>query len=46
MFRARIIRVGILFAIAAAGTTSCGKTKFTQPNPQTDVVAVQGFERF
>ena len=46
MFRARLIRAGILFAVAAAGTTSCGKTQFTQPNLKTDVVAVQGFERF
>jgi len=46
MFRARLIRAGILFAVAAAGTTSCGKTQFTQPNLKTDVVSVQGFERF
>jgi len=46
MFRARLIRAGILFAIAAAGTTSCGKTQFTQPNLKTDVVSVQAFERF
>src|SRR5882672_4066399 len=46
MFRARFIRAGILFAIAAAGTTSCGQTKFTQPNLKTDVIAVRGFERF
>lgn len=46
MFRAGTVRAGILFAIAAAGTISCGETKFTQPNPKTDVVSVQGFERF
>lgn len=46
MFRARIVRAGILFAIAAAGTISCGQTKFTQPNPKSDIVAVRGFERF
>jgi hypothetical protein len=46
MFRARFIRAGILFAMAAAGTISCGETKFTQPNPKGDVVAVQAFERF
>ncbi len=46
MFRARLIRAGILFAVAAAGTTSCGKTQFTQPNLKTDVVAVQAFEQF
>lgn len=46
MFRARFIRAGILFAMAAAGTISCGETKFTQPNPKGDVVAVRAFERF
>jgi hypothetical protein len=46
MFRARFIRAGILFAIAAAGTTSCGDNKFTEPGLQRDVVAVRGFERF
>ena len=46
MFRARTVRAGILFAIAAAGTISCGETKFTQPNLKTDVIAVRGFERF
>jgi hypothetical protein len=46
MFRARLIRAGILFAVAAAGTTSCGKTQFTQPNLKTGVVSVQGFEQY
>ncbi len=46
MFRAGIVRAGILIAIAAAGTISCGKSKLTQPNPKSDVVAVRGFERF
>jgi hypothetical protein len=46
MLRARLIRVGILFAVAVAGTTSCGETKFTQPDLKGDVVSVKGFERF
>ena len=46
MFRARLIRAGILFAVAAAGTTSCGKTQFTQPGLKTDVLSVQGFEQY
>ena len=46
MFRARLIRAGILFAVAAAGTVSCGKTKFTQPNLKSDVVAVRAAEQF
>jgi len=46
MFRARTVRAGILFAIAAAGTISCGESKFTQPNPNSEIVAVQAFERF
>jgi hypothetical protein len=46
MFRARIVRAGVLFAIAAAGTISCGETKFTQPNPKSEIISVRANERF
>ena len=46
MFRAGIVRAGILFAIAAAGTISCGETKLTKPNPKSDIVAIRAFEQF
>ncbi len=46
MFPTKSIRAGILFAIAAASTLSCGETQFTEPNPKTDVVAVRTFEHY
>lgn len=46
MNSSKSIRAGILIAIATAGSLSCGETEFTQPNPSSEVTAVQGFERF
>jgi hypothetical protein len=47
MISSKSIRAGILVAIAAAGSFSCGgETEFTQPNPQSDIVAVQTSEIF
>jgi hypothetical protein len=47
MISSKSIRAGILVAIAAAGSFSCGgETEFTQPNPQSDIVAVQASEVF
>jgi Ethylbenzene dehydrogenase len=48
MVPTRSIRVGILFAVAAAAasTVSCGKTKLTEPNPISNIVSVGGFEAF
>jgi len=46
MISGKSFRVGIVFAIAAASTISCGETKLTQPNLLSDVVAVQTFENF
>lgn len=46
MVSGKSLRVGILFAIAAASTISCGETKFTQPNLHSDLVAVRAIEQF
>jgi len=46
MVSGKSLRVGILFAIAAASTISCGDTKFTQPGLHSDLVAVRAIENF
>jgi len=46
MIRAKFIRAGVLFAVAAAGTMSCGQNKFTQPSLLTGIVSVRANERF
>lgn len=46
MLHVKWLRAGVLFAIAAAGSISCGETSPTVPNPKTGVVAVQASEQF
>ena len=46
MLSTKSIRAGILIVVATAGTLSCGETEFTEPNPSSEIVAVQGWEQF
>lgn len=46
MIHVKWLRAGILFAIAAAGSISCGETSPTVPNPKTGVIAVPASEQF
>jgi hypothetical protein len=46
MISSKSIRAGIFVAIAAAGSLSCGETEFTQPDLQSEIVAVRASERF
>jgi hypothetical protein len=46
MLHVKWLRAGILFAIAAAGSISCGETSPTVPNPKTGVIAVPASEQF
>ena len=45
MSRARLIRAGILFVVAAAAST-CGENSVTVPNPKSGIVAVPASEQF
>ncbi len=42
----RFVRTGILCAVLAATTLSCGETQPTEPNPVSDIIAVKGNEQF
>lgn len=46
MIRVKSIRVGILFAVAVAGTLSCGESNLTGPNPKSEIIVVQTFEQY
>ncbi len=46
MLQVRWLRAGVLFAVAAAGSISCGETKMTVPNPQSGIVSVAASEQF
>ena len=46
MLRWNTIRVGILFAIVAATSLSCGENEFTKPNPLSTITAPGGVEQF
>ena len=46
MLRWNAIRVGILFAILAATTLSCGETELTKPNLLNTITAPGGVEQF
>ena len=42
----KLRRIGILCAVLAATTLSCGETQPTEPNPVSDITAVKGNEQF
>jgi hypothetical protein len=46
MLHVKWLRAGILFAVAATGSISCGETTMTVPNPQSGLVAVPALEQF
>jgi hypothetical protein len=41
-----MLRTGILCAVLAATSLSCGETQPTEPNPVSDITAVRGNEQF
>jgi len=42
----KMLRTGILCAVLAATSLSCGETQPTEPNPVSDITAVRGNEQF
>ena len=46
MLHVKWLRAGVLFAVAAAGTISCGENTMTVPNSQNGVISVPATEQF